>query len=644
MRVPFVVPDCPRRAPWGRFIPSILLGGCLAWSGSARGAVFDYSGSLPVTASFNPPTVTYSVVDQGQVRPGSTTVPTGNVFNGTRRDDVVAWNDGATVYLRFYDPARTNWIGTNIAGNPFSLASANGVVAWSAGGFVFSWAYDRARGQWVAAPAVPTGGASVTALHTTNGVVAWATSTGSIFYQAYDPATRSWAQAGTGGAATSFLTLADGVVAWVSGSGTGTRVYYRTYDAARHAWREGQHAPGLSVSTFLNAQGMVVWYVAGLQPRVHVRIYDPVRDAWQAAEQATAQTFNLAIVNATATWSANNVSFLGGYNAHAGVWTNGHTAPYAYFVASTNRGDAPLPVYFADMSLGGSAWNWSFGDNTVTNTRSPFHRFTVFTNTTARLTVTGLLPSHSASLTITNDITPPAGQIVIEGGLSLTTNRVVRLDVAATDNSGVVAEMRFSNTNNQSWGPWGPFATNATWSLDAGVGTRTVFAQFRDRSGNVSALTNDTIELDTTPLRRAFFNPTNISALEAAGQITLEVLLEAPFTRPVAVQYTSVNGSAAAGSDFEPAAGTLVFAPGQTNATFPFRILDDNAVELNETLTFELTVISNALASPPFTFAILDEDPPSVGFAATGYSVGETSGVAVIHVHLSAPSGRDVWV
>ena len=57
---------------------------------------------------------------------------------------------------------------------------------------------------------------------------------------------------------------------------------------------------------------------------------------------------------------------------------------------------------------------------------------------------------------------------------------------------------------------------------------------------------------------------------------------------PVSVDYTTANGEAVAGDDYAHTAGTLTFAPGETEHTVPVPVLADEHDEGSETLTLEL--------------------------------------------------------
>ncbi|TLM65893.1 MAG: DUF1566 domain-containing protein [Deltaproteobacteria bacterium] len=98
---------------------------------------------------------------------------------------------------------------------------------------------------------------------------------------------------------------------------------------------------------------------------------------------------------------------------------------------------------------------------------------------------------------ITLDRTAPSGTVKINGGAATTRAATAALTLTGT---GSPAQMRFSN-DNAAWSAWEPFATaKASWPLDAAVdGSKTVYVQFKDAAGNVSAAVTDDILLDTTP-------------------------------------------------------------------------------------------------------------------------------------------------
>src|SRR5262249_7158336 len=66
------------------------------------------------------------------------------------------------------------------------------------------------------------------------------------------------------------------------------------------------------------------------------------------------------------------------------------------------------------------------------------------------------------------------------------------------DNVGL-AQMRVSEDSNFSGAAWQPYSASLPFTLSAGDGAKTVYAQFRDADHNVSAKVSDGITLDGTP-------------------------------------------------------------------------------------------------------------------------------------------------
>jgi hypothetical protein len=93
---------------------------------------------------------------------------------------------------------------------------------------------------------------------------------------------------------------------------------------------------------------------------------------------------------------------------------------------------------------------------------------------------------------------PPTGSILINSGAAYTTSLPVTLTLSATDDSGAVSSMRFSN-DGASWSSWEGYSTSKSWTLNSGDGLKTVYVQFKDGAGNASASYSDTIILDSTP-------------------------------------------------------------------------------------------------------------------------------------------------
>jgi len=100
----------------------------------------------------------------------------------------------------------------------------------------------------------------------------------------------------------------------------------------------------------------------------------------------------------------------------------------------------------------------------------------------------------------TGDTTLPTGSITISNNAAYTASTSVTLNLSAVDSGsgmGSGSQMQLSN-DNLSWSAPEAYATNKTWSLPIGDGTKTVYVKYKDVSGNWSGAVSDTIVLDTT--------------------------------------------------------------------------------------------------------------------------------------------------
>jgi WD40 repeat protein len=111
--------------------------------------------------------------------------------------------------------------------------------------------------------------------------------------------------------------------------------------------------------------------------------------------------------------------------------------------------------------------------------------------------------NNRSSVNLRYDRTPPTGLLTINDGAASTYSPTVTLRITANDNLSGVAEMRFSN-DGRTWSDWEGFQSTRSWDLtrfggSGSFGLKTVYAQLRDRVGNVSQVFSATIRL-ITPL------------------------------------------------------------------------------------------------------------------------------------------------
>ncbi len=104
------------------------------------------------------------------------------------------------------------------------------------------------------------------------------------------------------------------------------------------------------------------------------------------------------------------------------------------------------------------------------------------------------------------DGTAPVGTVTINAGAVATATTTATVAVPATDAGSGVSLVRLSNVAtvdgngvlNGAGSTTFSYTTPIAWTLTAGEGTKTVYAQWRDSAGNWSTPVNDTIVLDTT--------------------------------------------------------------------------------------------------------------------------------------------------
>src|SRR5207244_978425 len=82
---------------------------------------------------------------------------------------------------------------------------------------------------------------------------------------------------------------------------------------------------------------------------------------------------------------------------------------------------------------------------------------------------------------------------------------------------------------------------------------------------------------------------------------------------PVTIQYSTTNGSALAGGDYQAVSGTIT--PGETSRTIIVKTLDDAIYEGNETFTVNLSnPVGATIADSQGVATVIDNDPQPTKF------------------------------
>ncbi|MFO0848284.1 MAG: Calx-beta domain-containing protein [Gemmataceae bacterium] len=113
-------------------------------------------------------------------------------------------------------------------------------------------------------------------------------------------------------------------------------------------------------------------------------------------------------------------------------------------------------------------------------------------------------------------------------------------------------------------------------------------------------------------------SPAGVSEGNAGTQlVTFVVSLSDATDQTVTVNYATANGTAAAGTDYRSAAGTVTFAPGETSKTVTVVVYGDRLPEPDETFVVNLSGATNAVVGGSGVGTILDDEPRiSVGDVA----------------------------
>ena len=124
------------------------------------------------------------------------------------------------------------------------------------------------------------------------------------------------------------------------------------------------------------------------------------------------------------------------------------------------------------------------------------------------------------------------------------------------------------------------------------------------------------------------------AALEGDGEMAFSVRLRMVSIQTVTVDWTTADGTAIAGQDYEATTGTLTFSALETAQTIRVPIIDDDLDEAAETFTVALRNSNVAIADSEATGVIVDNDLPVVSVTTdlTGVVEGETVVFALTRV------------
>ncbi len=178
--------------------------------------------------------------------------------------------------------------------------------------------------------------------------------------------------------------------------------------------------------------------------------------------------------------------------------------------------------------------------------------------------------------------------------------------------------------------------------------TVTMFNVNANEAQNPDPSATVTIADDDALPQLSVAGPVTVSEPAAAGSTTLTytVWLTPQSGRPVTVDYSTANGTATSGNDYQTAAGTITFDPGQTSKTVSVTVLGDAVNEANEGFSLELSDPVRAelpLGQGAVQTTIVDPSaPPTLGISDA--VVGEGGGTVSLQVTLAGSTQQTVTV
>ena len=156
---------------------------------------------------------------------------------------------------------------------------------------------------------------------------------------------------------------------------------------------------------------------------------------------------------------------------------------------------------------------------------------------------------------------------------------------------------------------------------------------------------------DTAQPGSLAFSAGSYSVAEDGGSVSINVNRSGGSDGSVSVDYATTDGSATAGTDYQPSIGTLDFGDAETSKSFVVSILDDAIYEDDESLQLSLSNVQggatlNGITQATLTVTENDPVPPAgaLEFVTNTFSELENSPVAVISVTRAGGSFGDVSV
>ncbi len=132
-----------------------------------------------------------------------------------------------------------------------------------------------------------------------------------------------------------------------------------------------------------------------------------------------------------------------------------------------------------------------------------------------------------------------------------------------------------------------------------------------------------------------------------SSSMTFTISLDRPAEKEVSVEFSTSDGSAKAGSDYQAASGKATIPAGETSTTISVQITGDTSVEQDETFRIVLNNPANAILQTAEAIGtILNDDsapPPQLGIAPASTAEGNSgSSNMTFTISLDRPAEKEV--
>jgi Calx-beta domain/FG-GAP-like repeat/Domain of unknown function (DUF4214) len=150
--------------------------------------------------------------------------------------------------------------------------------------------------------------------------------------------------------------------------------------------------------------------------------------------------------------------------------------------------------------------------------------------------------------------------------------------------------------------------------------------------------------LDDDPPPAASIGDVTLAEGDAgAKQASFNVSLSAASGKPISISYATADGTAVAGTDYQAAAGTVTFSPGQTTRTISVAVNGDTGVEPDETFFVNLSnPVNVTLSDAQGQGVITDDDTVLLQFSQATYAASE--GGHFVNVNVTRAGGASLTV